>query len=59
MSTESHSNSGLGVMAGVQRRYPEAGLLYVDGDADLATPGTTSSGVLDAMGAAHLLGPGR
>ena len=46
----------LGVMAGVQRHDPNAGLLYVDGDADLATPATTSSGVLDAMGAAHLLG---
>jgi len=46
----------LGVMAGVLRQYPRAGLLYVDGDADLATPGTSSSGVLDAMGAAHLLG---
>jgi arginase len=40
----------------VLRQYPEAGLLYVDGDADLATPETSSSGVLDAMGAAHLLG---
>jgi arginase len=46
----------LGVMAGVLRQYPGAGLLYVDGDADLATPETSSSGVLDAMGAAHLLG---
>jgi arginase len=46
----------LGVMAGVQRHDPDAGLLYFDGDADLDTPDTTSSGVLDAMGAAHLLG---
>lgn len=46
----------LGVMAGVQRHDPDAGLLYFDGDADLATPRTTSSGVLDAMGIAHLLG---
>jgi arginase len=46
----------LGVVAGVLRQYPEAGLLYVDGDADLATPEATSSGVLDSMGAAHLLG---
>lgn len=46
----------LGVVAGVQRRDPTAGLLYFDGDADLATPQTTVSGVLDAMGAAHLLG---
>ena len=31
-------------------------LLYLDGDADLATPATTSSGVLNAMGIAHVLG---
>ena len=46
----------LGVLAGVLRHYPGSGLLYLDGDADLATPATSSSGVLDAMGAAHLLG---
>ena len=46
----------LGVVAGAQRREPTAGLLYLDGDADLATPDTTTSGVLDAMGIAHLLG---
>jgi arginase len=46
----------LGVVAGAQRHDPTTGLLYLDGDADLATPATTSSGVLDAMGIAHLLG---
>lgn len=46
----------LGVVAGAQRHDPGIGLLYLDGDADLATPATTSSGVLDAMGIAHLLG---
>lgn len=46
----------LGVVAGVQRRRPDVGLFYFDGDADLATPDTTTSGVLDAMGIAHLLG---
>jgi arginase len=46
----------LGVVAGVQRGRPEAGLFYFDGDADLATPETTGSGVLDAMGIAHLIG---
>jgi arginase len=46
----------LGVVAGAQRRDDTAGLLYLDGDADLATPETTGSGVLDAMGIAHLLG---
>jgi arginase len=46
----------LGVVAGAQRHDPSCGLLYLDGDADLATPATTGSGVLDAMGIAHLLG---
>jgi arginase len=46
----------LGVVAGAQRHDSRTGLLYLDGDADLATPATTSSGVLDAMGIAHLLG---
>jgi arginase len=46
----------LGVVAGVQRRRPKVGLFYFDGDADLSSPDTTTSGVLDAMGVAHLLG---
>lgn len=46
----------LGVVAGAQRHDSGTGLLYLDGDADLATPATTSSGVLDAMGIAHVLG---
>jgi arginase len=46
----------LGVVAGVQRLDPGAALLYFDGDADLSTPARTGSGVLDAMGIAHLLG---
>jgi arginase len=46
----------LGVVAGVQRRDPTAGLAYFDGDADLATPGRSRTGVLDSMGIAHLLG---
>jgi arginase len=46
----------LGVVAGAQRHDPTTGLLYLDGDADLATPARTSSGVLDAMGIAHMLG---
>jgi arginase len=46
----------LGVVAGAQRHDSGTGLLYLDGDADLSTPATTSSGVLDAMGIAHLLG---
>jgi arginase len=46
----------LGVVAGVQRSDPSAGLLYFDGDADLSTPARTRSGILDATGIAHLLG---
>jgi arginase len=46
----------IGVVAGLQRRRPHIGLFYLDGDADLATPETTPSGVLDAMGIAHLIG---
>jgi arginase len=46
----------IGVVAGVQRVLPDAGLVYFDGDADLGTPATTGSGVMDAMGIAHLLG---
>jgi arginase len=45
----------LGVLAGLQRVAPDAGLVYFDGDADLGTPGH-GSGILDAMGIAHLLG---
>ncbi|QIG42880.1 arginase family protein [Nocardioides anomalus] len=45
----------LGVVAGL-RRSGSVALAYVDGDADLNTPETTSSGVLDASGVAHLLG---
>lgn len=46
----------IGVVAGVRRVLPDAGLFYFDGDADLATPESTSSGVLDAMGIAHMIG---
>jgi arginase len=45
----------LGVLAGLQRVDPEAALAYFDGDADLGTP-EAGSGILDAMGIAHLLG---
>jgi arginase len=45
----------LGVLAGLQRVAPDTGLVYFDGDADLGMPGH-GSGILDAMGIAHLLG---
>ena len=48
----------LGVVAGLLERHPEAGLMYFDGDIDVSTPQTTTSGILDTMGLAHLLGSG-
>jgi arginase len=48
----------LGVIAGFRRAHPDVGLLYVDGDADLGTPQSGGSGILDSMGIAHLLGYG-
>src|SRR4051812_17446913 len=47
----------LGVVAGLARHL-DVGLVYVDGDADLNTPESSSSGVLDTMGVTHLLGGG-
>jgi arginase len=48
----------LGVVAGFARHDGDLGLLYFDGDADLSTPDSTRSGVLDSMVVAHLLGEG-
>src|SRR5215217_119810 len=47
----------LGVLAGALRseRDGELGLLYVDGHADLNTPATSPSGILDSMGVAHMV----
>ena len=45
----------LGALAGLQRREPDTALVCFDGDADLAVPGR-GSGIMDAMGVAHLLG---
>jgi arginase len=47
----------LGVSTGTLRsdREGELGLLYVDGHADLNTPLTSPSGILDSMGVAHML----
>ncbi len=46
----------LGVLAGLAGCLPH--LVYMDGDADLSTPGHTGTGILDSMGIAHLLGQG-
>jgi arginase len=48
----------LGALAALVTRWPEAGLLYFDGDLDLSTPDTSRSGVLDTMVLAHILGEG-
>jgi arginase len=44
----------LGVVAAYARRMPDLGLVYFDGDIDVATAETTTSGVLDTMGMSHL-----
>lgn len=46
----------VGVVAGMLSAGDDVALGYFDGDADLSTPRSTRSGVLDAMGVAHLLG---
>jgi arginase len=48
----------LGVVAGSVHHHPDLGLIYLDGDIDVSTPDTTTSGILDTMGMAHLLGLG-
>lgn len=48
----------LGVVAGFRRTYPNVGLAYVDGDADLGGLATDGSGILDSTGILHLLGEG-
>ena len=48
----------LGVVAAYVRRMRGVGLMYFDGDIDVATPETTTSGILDTMGMSHLLGRG-
>jgi arginase len=48
----------IGVLAGLSRRFPSLGMMYLDGDIDLNTPRTTTSGILDGMGLAHITGKG-
>jgi len=47
---------GLGVLAGLLRCHEDLSLLYFDGHVDLNTPITSSSGILDSMGVAHMIG---
>jgi arginase len=46
----------LGVIAGFLRHEHNLGLLYFDGHVDLNTPATSTSGILDSMGIAHIIG---
>jgi arginase len=48
----------IGVLAGFRQHYRDAGLAYVDGDADLSIMHPDFSGILDSAGIAHLLGFG-
>ncbi|HKM91931.1 MAG TPA: arginase family protein [Candidatus Acidoferrales bacterium] len=47
-----------GTVAGVRRYYREAGVLWMDRDADLNTPTTSPSGCVHGMTVAHLIGRG-
>lgn len=46
----------VGAVAGALRAGIEPMLLYIDGGWDLGTPASYPQGILDSMGAAHLLG---
>ena len=48
----------VGAVAGCLAQWPDTGLLYLDGDADLRTPQTTVAGNFDGMVIAALLGHG-
>ena len=48
----------LATIAGARRYFRHVGLIYVDRDADLNTPATSSSGCLDGMVVSHIVGRG-
>ncbi len=48
----------IGSLTGIVNVFSNIGLLYFDGDADLNTPETTITGILDGMVIAHLIGNG-
>lgn len=48
----------LGVVAGMIGSDTPLRLIYFDGDADMKTPTDSTSGILDGMGLAHLVGHG-
>ena len=48
----------LATVAGVRRYFRNVGMIYMDRDADLNTPATTSTGCVDGMVVSHLSGRG-
>ncbi|MGH9713891.1 MAG: arginase family protein [Candidatus Acidiferrales bacterium] len=48
----------LATVAGVRRYFRNVGMIYMDRDADLNTPATTTSGCVDGMVVSHLSGRG-
>jgi arginase len=48
----------LAAVAGVRRYFRHVGMIYMDRDADLNTPATTTSGCLDGMVVSHLTARG-
>jgi len=48
----------IGSLSGIVNVFPNTGLLYFDADADLNTPDTTVTGILDGMVVAHIIGKG-
>lgn len=48
----------IGVLAGLGKHFANLGMIYFDGDLDLNTPETTTSGIFDGMALAHILGGG-
>ncbi|MGB8540243.1 MAG: arginase family protein [Candidatus Acidiferrales bacterium] len=48
----------LATVAGVRRYFRHVSMIYMDRDADLNTPATTSSGCVDGMVVSHLTGRG-
>jgi len=48
----------IGSLSGIVNVLPDVGLIYFDGDADLNTPETTVTGILDGMAIAYIIGKG-
>ncbi|MDX1405074.1 MAG: arginase family protein [Woeseiaceae bacterium] len=48
----------IGVLAALTRHCDNLGMAYIDGDLDLNTPQTTTSGIFDGMVLGHVLGGG-